>query len=125
MDKVTSISSALKALTEDYESQREKELQHLLDFHVHFERIFPFEDYNGRVGRLILFKECLRQNVTPFILDDKRRSRYLSGLQEWDANRTTLTDVVGEAQARFAHQIDQQELLARGKRFLPDQMEED
>lgn len=74
---------------------------------------------------MILFKECLRQNVTPFILDDKRRSRYLSGLQEWEVNPDVPIEAVSEVQAKFAHQIEQQELLARGKRFLPEQMEED
>ena len=48
---------------------------HILDFHVHFEESFPFEDGNGRIGRLILFKECLFLDIMPFIIDDKRRSR--------------------------------------------------
>jgi hypothetical protein len=70
----------------------------LLDFHVQLEKIAPFDDGNGRLGRLILFKECLRHNVMPFIIDDKRRGRYLEGLREWDACKDKLLEVVLEAQ---------------------------
>lgn len=113
------IANAVKFLVAKYESDPKKELEDLLDFHVRLERIFPFEDYNGRVGRLILFKECLRHGVMPFILDDKRRGAYLEGLRKWDEDRTVLLAVAGEAQARFEHQIDQHILLAQGKRFAP------
>lgn len=113
------IANAVKFLIAKYESAPEKGLEDILDFHVRLERIFPFEDYNGRVGWLILFKECLCHGVMPFILDDKRRGDYLEGLRKWDVDRTVLLAVVGEAQARFEHQIDQHILLAQGKRFAP------
>lgn len=77
------IHSSLAELITTYEHQTEIERNHILDFHVRFEEIFPFEDGNGRVGRLILFKECLRHDIMPFIIDDKRRSRYLRGIKEW------------------------------------------
>ena len=117
------IANAVKSLIAKYESDPKKELEDLLNFHVRLERIFPFEDYNGRVGRLILFKECLRHGVMPFILDDKRRGAYLEGLRKWDEDRTVLLAVAGEAQARFEHQIDQHILLAQGKRFAPKDSE--
>ena len=79
-------------------------------FHVHFERIFPFEDGNGRIGRLLMFKECLRHGVMPFILDDKRRNRYLQGLREWDKQPDVLISVIAEAQERFKRQIELQNL---------------
>lgn len=115
----STISTSLKTLTTKYESSGGKELVDILEFHVQFERIFPFEDYNGRIGRLIMFKECLRYDVMPFILDDKRRGQYLDGLRNWDTDHDTLIAVVNEAQARFEHQISQHILLAQGHRFLP------
>ena len=87
----------LAALIQDYERQTESERNQILDFHVRFEEIFPFEDGNGRVGRLIMFKECLRLGTMPFIIDDKRRSRYLRGIKERHDDRFEMIDVVMEA----------------------------
>ena len=95
------IHSSLGDLIASYERQTEIERNHILDFHVRFEEIFPFEDGNGRIGRLILFKECLRHDIMPFIIDDKRRSRYLRGIREWNEDHYELLDVVMEAQDRF------------------------
>ena len=83
------------------------------------ETIFPFEDGNGRVGRLIMFKECLRHDIMPFIIDDKRRSRYLRGIKEWHDSRFEMIDVVMEAQDRFEAQIELQRLHAAGQFFAP------
>lgn len=115
------IPSALKTLTSKYESAHQKGLEDILGFHVRLEQIFPFEDYNGRIGRLILFKECLRHDVMPFVLEDKKRAQYLEGLRCWDEDRRPLIQVAEEAQARFEHQIEQHILLAQGKRFAPDE----
>ena len=106
------ISSALSKLFKEYESQKEIGFREILDLHVKFERIRPFEDCNGRVGRLIMFKECLRHNVTPFILDDKRRTGYLEGIRQWNTDRSILMDVCMDAQMRFEAQIELQVLLA-------------
>ena len=113
------VSDKLKLLTARYESLEEVDRRDILDFHVRFERIFPFEDYNGRVGRLIMFKECLRHDVMPFILDDKRRTRYLEGLREWDNDSSILAEVVMEAQSRFDAQIQLQKLAEHRQNFLP------
>ena len=119
------IHSSLGELITSYERQTEIERNHILDFHVRFEEIFPFEDGNGRVGRLILFKECLRHDIMPFIIDDKRRSRYLRGIKEWHDDRYELVDVVMEAQDRFEAQVELQKLRAAGQLYLPADYKED
>ena len=107
-----SINGMLMQLTTEYEGRKEVLLKDILGFHVQLERIAPFEDGNGRVGRLIMFKECLRHGVVPFILDDKRRSRYYQGIRQWDDEPEILMEVVFEAQQRYGAQIELQKLLA-------------
>ena len=99
------INKALIDLVKNYE-KKSVELDQLLDFHVQFERIHPFDDYNGRVGRLLMMKECLRHEVVPFIVDDKRRGAYNRGIENWDTDPEILQTVVSEAQKRFQNQLD-------------------
>ena len=99
------ISQELDRLVRGYEKLK-PDLQKILDFHVSFEEIRPFPDYNGRVGRLIMMKECLRHNVDMFIIDDKRRREYNHGIDMWDENPLILTETVHEAQERFRNQLD-------------------
>ena len=105
------ISSQMSALIADYESLDSVDHLQIVDFHVRFERIHPFEDANGRLGRLLMFKEILRYEALPFIIDDKRRAQYLKGLRDWDYDRSTLLATCHEAQQRFARQVELQGLL--------------
>ena len=119
------IGSQMSALISEYESLDKVELAQILDFHVRFERIHPFTDGNGRIGRLLMFKECLRHEITPFILDDKRRTEYLKGIREWDMDKSTLFTPCLEAQARFQAQSDLQKLQEYAQRYKPADYKED
>ncbi len=100
------VPERMKALLKTYNSLSEKTLENLLQFHVDFERIHPFQDGNGRVGRLILFKECLRSGIVPFIITDEMKFYYYRGLQEWDAEKGYLTDTCLAAQDQFKKTLD-------------------
>lgn len=99
------ISGRLTALLKDYERQNTN-IEHILDFHAKFEQIHPFEDYNGRVGRIIMVKECLRHGVDPFIIDDKHRSGYNRGIRDWEQNPSILIAVAEQAQMRFRGKME-------------------
>ena len=86
----------------DWWKGAEKSFENLLDLHVRFEQIHPFQDGNGRVGRLILLKECLKYGITPFIIADDMRKFYYLGLQEWrQGSRLRLLDTCRTAQDIF------------------------
>lgn len=84
----------------------EEVLHNLLDFHVRFERIHPFQDGNGRVGRLLLFKECLRHGIVPFIIEDDKKWFYYRGLSEWDTEPGYLMGTAQAAQDAFIKQLN-------------------
>ena len=107
------VPAAMKALLADYNRSREKRFDDILDFHVRFERIHPFQDGNGRVGRLIMFKECLRAGITPFIIEDEIKAFYYRGLGEWDRERGLLRDTCLAAQDRFKICLDRFGLEAK------------
>lgn len=104
-------------LTELIQAYEENDINFdiILDFHVRFEKIHPFDDYNGRVGRLIMVKECLRHKIVPFIIDDKHRGSYTKGIQCWHINHSVLRDACVPAQDRFKRQLELQRLLQRSK----------
>lgn len=90
----------LGAILRDYESGAVN-LEKILDFHVGFEKIYPFEDYNRHVGRLIMMRECLRRGIDPFIIGDKRRAAFYRGIEAWDSDQGPLATVTLEAQKDF------------------------
>ena len=99
------ISPALSELLKAYEHDVVN-MERILDFHVKFEQIHPFDDYNGRVGRLIMLKECLRHGIDPFIIDDKHRGAYNRGIAAWSDDHAPLMTVSLDAQARFQSKME-------------------
>ena len=100
------VADELKKLLAEYNAVKEKTLEEIIDFHVRFESIHPFQDGNGRVGRLIMFKECLRNGIVPFIIDDDMKLFYYRGLHEWSSEKGYLTDTCLAAQDQFKKYLD-------------------
>lgn len=95
------VHKELKTLLTDYYHNRQQTFENILNFHVRFEQIHPFQDGNGRVGRLLMFKECLANNIVPFIITDELKMYYYRGLREWGHINDYLTDTCLTAQDQY------------------------
>ena len=91
----------MKKLLEEYNAKQDITLSDVIAFHAEFEKIHPFQDGNGRVGRLVALKECLRFNIVPFIIEDSKKAFYYRGLSEWDKEKGWLTDTCLDGQDTF------------------------
>ena len=100
------VAREIKSLLSWYNAIENITLEDIIDFHVRFEKIHPFQDGNGRVGRLIMFKECLKNNIVPFIIDENHTLFYYRGLKEWTRERGYLIDTCLSAQDKFKLRLD-------------------
>lgn len=102
------VARDIKKLLEWYESLKEVTINEIIEFHAKFEKIHPFQDGNGRVGRIIAFKECLKFNIIPFIILDKDKLFYYRGLNQYQDNKEKgyLIDTCLNAQDQYCRMIE-------------------
>lgn len=100
------VAKEMKVLLSEYNSKKDVTFEDILDFHYKFECIHPFQDGNGRVGRLIMFKECLKRNIVPFIITEELKLYYYRGLKEWQYEKGYLKDTCLMAQDQFKLILD-------------------
>ena len=95
------VEKAMENLLDDYNLLEQVSFNDILRFHVNFEKIHPFQDGNGRVGRLIMFRECLKNNIVPFIIDSNHKEFYYRGLREYFKDQNYLRDTCLSAQDKY------------------------
>ena len=104
------VSNQMKALLREYNSIEKVAIEDIIAFHAKFEYIHPFQDGNGRVGRLIALKECLHHHIIPFIIEDSKKNYYYRGLSEWQSEKGYLIDTCLDGQDTFVKLLDMLEI---------------
>lgn len=104
--KPKDVHKRMKALLGDYNARDTVTVNDVIALHAEFEYIHPFQDGNGRVGRLVALKECLRHNIIPFIIEDSKKNFYYRGLSEWRSEKGWLTDTCLDGQDTFIRLLD-------------------
>ena len=108
--KPSEVARDMRALLERYNARGNVTIEDIIEFHAEFEYIHPFQDGNGRVGRLIALKECLKNNIIPFIIEDSKKSFYYRGLSEWRREKGWLVDTCLDGQDTFVKLLDMLEI---------------
>lgn len=111
--KPSEVHKHMKAMVDEYNAKKGVTVEDIITFHAEFEYIHPFQDGNGRVGRLIALKECLRHNVIPFIIEDSKKYYYYRGLAEWRNEKGGLIDTCLDGQDTFKRLLDMLEILTQ------------
>lgn len=104
--KPSEVSKHMKTLLEKYNAKGSIKIEDIIELHAEFEYIHPFQDGNGRVGRLIVLKECLKNNIIPFIIEDSKKGFYYRGLSEWRNEKGWLIDTCLDGQDTFFRLLD-------------------
>ena len=100
------VGKEMKNLLSKYSKKRDKKIEDIIDFHYNFEKIHPFQDGNGRVGRLVMFKECLKENIVPFIILEEEKAFYIRGLSEYENEKGFLIDSCLHFQDQFKEKLE-------------------
>lgn len=108
--KPSEVARDMRTLLERYNTRDNVAIEDIIEFHAEFEYIHPFQDGNGRVGRLIALKECLKNNIIPFIIEDSKKSFYYRGLSEWRREKGWLVDTCLDGQDTFVKLLDMLEI---------------
>ena len=104
--KPEDVVADMQKLLDGYYRNDSADLGKIIDFHVKFEKIHPFQDGNGRIGRIIMFKECLKNNITPFIIQDKNKAFYYRGLQQYSREKGFLRETCLHEQDVYAKRVE-------------------
>ena len=100
------VAEEMKKLLQKYNEKKDVKIEDIIQFHFEFERIHPFQDGNGRVGRMIMFKECLKHSIIPFIIQNDIKQYYYRGLSEFENEKGYLIDTCLSAQDRYKEMVE-------------------